>query len=621
MQVQRNGDLQVTETIAIRAEGNQVKRGILRDFPTVYHRADGSRVEVRFDIESVMRDGQIEGHSTERMANGVRVRIGRADRTVNPGVHQYVIRYRTTRQIGFFKDYDELYWNATGTGWTFPIDVAEARINLPERVEFKQSAIYTGPQDARGKDATVVEQQPGRIVFRTTRALPVANGLTVAAAWPKGIVAEPTGRQQIEAVLSDDPELIAAAVGGGSVLAFYLLAWFLVGRDPRRGTVIPLFAPPAGMSAASVRFVNEMGFDDRVFAAAIVGLGVSGRLKMTDDNGSKELHHLKKGKPADLAEQAAERALFAQRSTVKLSTSAYQTIGDARTALHQSLRQSFVPMLFRTHFFWAFAGLVAAAVATCAILVAYAGSYGSNMLGIFFGTVIPLAPIMFGVAAIRNGRHQGGRSGRWRMLGGVAAIAVALAVGIFILNGSVGTGPAILPALVPSLLAAIAALGFFVLQAPTKQGRNVLDQIDGFKQYLSVAEEARLEYLNPPQKTPELFEKFLPYAIALNVENTWAKRFTEVLAAAGVAAAVSSWFCSSTNDGGDGGFSTDNVTSFTDNLGDSLSTTIAAAATPPGSTGSDWSSWSSGGGGDSGGGSSGGGSSGGGGGGGGGSGW
>src|SRR5437868_12479903 len=104
--VQRNGDLLVTETIQIWAEGVQVKRGILRDFPTTYRRADGSRVEVGFDIQSVERDGQSEGFATERMANGVRVRIGRADRTVNPGVHQYVIRYRTTRQIGFFGDYD-----------------------------------------------------------------------------------------------------------------------------------------------------------------------------------------------------------------------------------------------------------------------------------------------------------------------------------------------------------------------------------------------------------------------------------------------------------------------------------------------------------------------------------
>ena len=120
------------------------------------------------------------------MANGVRIRIGSADRSINTGSHLYVIKYRTTRQIGFFEKYDELYWNATGTGWTFPIDMAEARIHLPENVPIMQSAIYTGPQGARGRDATIVEQKPGFIVFRTTKPLPVANGLTVAAGWLEG---------------------------------------------------------------------------------------------------------------------------------------------------------------------------------------------------------------------------------------------------------------------------------------------------------------------------------------------------------------------------------------------------------------------------------------------------
>ena len=83
-----------------------------------------------------------------------------------------MIRYRTTRQIGFFDDFDELYWNATGTGWTFPIDFAEARITLPDKVEFKQTALYTGPQGAQGKDATVVEQQsrPHRVPHHTAAA-------------------------------------------------------------------------------------------------------------------------------------------------------------------------------------------------------------------------------------------------------------------------------------------------------------------------------------------------------------------------------------------------------------------------------------------------------------------
>jgi hypothetical protein len=85
--VQRNGDLIVTESIQIRAEGQQIKRGILRDFPTTYRRADGSRVEVGFEIQFVTLDGVYENYVTEKMANGVRVRIGSASRTISTGSH------------------------------------------------------------------------------------------------------------------------------------------------------------------------------------------------------------------------------------------------------------------------------------------------------------------------------------------------------------------------------------------------------------------------------------------------------------------------------------------------------------------------------------------------------
>src|SRR5262249_40191997 len=74
--VERNGDLAVTETIAVQAEGNQIRRGILREFPTTYRRRDGARVVVDFDVLSVTRDGAAEPWTTEQLSNGVRVRIG-----------------------------------------------------------------------------------------------------------------------------------------------------------------------------------------------------------------------------------------------------------------------------------------------------------------------------------------------------------------------------------------------------------------------------------------------------------------------------------------------------------------------------------------------------------------
>jgi uncharacterized membrane protein len=154
-------------------------------------------------------------------------------------------------------------------------------------------------------------------------------------------------------------------------------------------------------------------------------------------------------------------------------------------------------------------------------------------------------------------------------------------------------------------MAPFAVLGFRWLKVRTKAGREIADRIEGFRQYLGIAEESRLEALNPPRKTPELFERFLPYAIALDVQNTWAKRFAGVLATAATGAAIASWYS------GDRDIISDPV-SFTDRL-DGFADTVASAATAPGSSGSDGSSSDSG--------SSGGGSSGGGGGGGGGSGW
>jgi uncharacterized membrane protein len=148
----------------------------------------------------------------------------------------------------------------------------------------------------------------------------------------------------------------------------------------------------------------------------------------------------------------------------------------------------------------------------------------------------------------------------------------------------------------PCFLAAVAVLGFSWLKAPSPSGQQVMDQIDGFKQYLGVAEEDRLNFLNPPEKTPELFEKFLPYAIALDVENAWAKRFAGMLAVAAAAGAtVGSWY------DGDRRYRDDPV-AFADHLGDDLSNTIAAAASSPASSGGSGGSSGSSGGGSSGGG-------------------
>jgi hypothetical protein len=196
IQVRKDSTVEVTETIDVNAEHVRIIHGIYRDFPTRYRGPHGTQFHVGFTLLGATLDGSPVRASVEPSGNGVRIKLGDADSEVAQGEHEYVIRYRATREIGRFGDFDELYWNVTGTKWVVPIDVAEVRIRLPEPARFGQRAVYTGPEGSTASNAEVVEERPGEISFRTTLPLGPYEGLTIAAAFPKGVVAEPSSRSR-----------------------------------------------------------------------------------------------------------------------------------------------------------------------------------------------------------------------------------------------------------------------------------------------------------------------------------------------------------------------------------------------------------------------------------------
>jgi uncharacterized membrane protein YgcG len=594
--VERNGDLLVTETIRVNAEGDQIKHGIFRDFPTNYTRPDGTRVRVGFDVLSVKLDGASEPFSTERVSNGERVRIGKADTMLGDGEHEYEIRYRTTRQIGFFAEYDELYWNATGNGWPFAIDLAEARIHLPEAVRFSQTAFYTGPQGATGKDARVMSEQPGTVVFRTTQVLPPNNGLTVAAAFPKGIVTPPADTQRSQSWLGDNGPFVVAGLGLLVTFAYYFYAWRRAGRDPSRGTIIPLFGPPNNMSAAAVRYVRRMDFDDRCFTAAIVDLGVHGHLKLTEGASIMTIERRSGGKLIAGAEIATEDKLFGgDRTALTLIQKNHEVISEARDTLSERLSNAYEGKLFHDHYGWSFVGALLCLAVIGLTILSMGVAWGWEDAGALCMAMVFLGPVALFIAYLA----YAGLPRTFKLVGGFGFAAIFI---IFIaFNASdaldaVQNTVEVIPVLMPLILFPLAASAFNWMKAHTVHGRKVVDQIEGFRQYLGVAEEARLEALNPPNKTPELFERFLPYAIALDVENHWAKRFAGVLAAAAAAGATSSWYSGSSD-------WSSNPTGLAHHLGSGLTSTISSAATAPGSSsGSGGGGFSGGGGGGGGGG-------------------
>ena len=146
-----DSSLLVTETITINANGQQIRHGIYRDFPTAYTDPYNNRYIVGFEMISATRDSAAEPFRVADHLNGKRIYLGDPNALLGRGRHTYIITYRTNQQLGFFKDHDELFWNVTGVGWDFPIDRASASVILPADIPQEQVKLsgFTGPQGSR----------------------------------------------------------------------------------------------------------------------------------------------------------------------------------------------------------------------------------------------------------------------------------------------------------------------------------------------------------------------------------------------------------------------------------------------------------------------------------------
>ena len=350
IKVHPDASMTVTEDITVQATGQEIKRGIIRDFPTTYRDRLGNTVTVGFKVEEVLRDGRPEPYHTQSVSNGVKIFIGQKDVFLQAGVYTYTIRYRVDRELGFFKDFDELYWNVTGNGWTFAIDRAEAYIELPAGAKILKSAAYTGYQGDRGHDFTV-HSGDNLIVFKTTRPLASREGLTVAVSWPKGVVHEPSSQERMGFFFQDNVATAIGLIWLAVLLGFYLWVWYRVGRDPAAGTIIPLYSPPAGFSPAGVRFVSRMGYDDKAFAAAVVDMAVKGAVQIKEDDGDYTLVPRDVTKSAlSTDEQLVTGQLFPGGKSVKLENTNHTIIKSAIDVLKKNLQEGTGKDLFRHQF-------------------------------------------------------------------------------------------------------------------------------------------------------------------------------------------------------------------------------------------------------------------------------
>lgn len=543
-----DGALTVTETIDVVTAGDAINHGIFRDLLKTYRTDDGTKILVDYDILSVHRDGAPEASRTDKGPDAIRLYVGRSDVVLPPGRHRFEITYRTDGHIRAWSDADGIAWNVTGNDWAFPIEHASARLRLPTGVTPITAEAFTGRRGSTENNASVAVSG-ATVTAETTVPLAKGEGLTLKVTWPKGAVAfspPQVAPGLIEGFSFQTPNMMIGWVLIAIALALYLGAWFAVGRDPRRGIVVPQYAAPEGISPAAAAFIDGKGSSssENTFSAVVLQLAIGGYLIVEETAGpggedDVEITLHRTAKPVTSALAPEESALIeeidAQDGRLAIQSENSMRVQAATKAVSRSLARSHGGKIYRFNAEVIIGALVGTLVAVAAFITI--GSFDAG-IGEYAGLALLAGAILFaGFSMLRVFVGQKSPLTLKLIGAGMTIIPLVLAAAFLFIGFKDTTpiqrGTQILPLDITVLaLVALAAIFFPLIGRWTARGRAAKDVVDGLRLYLSVAETDRINMPDPEPITERRYEELLPYAVALGVERLWTARFSAELQAA-----------------------------------------------------------------------------------------
>ncbi|MCX6762209.1 MAG: DUF2207 domain-containing protein [Candidatus Moranbacteria bacterium] len=466
-----NGEIKINTDSTINVQenisydfGENQKHGIFRFIPVKY-KARGGNFNLRVsDIKIADEKGAPQNFTISYPGNDIEIKIGDADKLVS-GQKNYVISYIIRRAVNYFPDHDELYWNFTGNEWQVPIESTDVKVILPDAA--KNNLQYKCFEGAFGTTNECEASENGNILeYKTKGVLDAGQGLTIVAGWPKGITPKPTMFQKILDIVRDNWTLFVPII----VFIFMYRIWRKYGRDPKgRGTIIAQYESPDGLAPAEIGTMVDGSADNKDASSTIIDLAVRGflKIKRTEEKGFLGIKNTEytfiKSK-----DEEPERDFEKEVMKGVFGSDKEKKLSDLKNKFYKTL-QTVKSQLYES--------------------VTQKGYYAKNPNTVF-GMWIAIAIVGGGILTGLFGAIQGG----WGVLSGIVSGIIMLVFG-------------------------------WLMPAVTKKGAELKENILGFKDFLSVTETDRLKFHNAPEKNPEMFEKFLPCAMVLGVENEWAKQF------------------------------------------------------------------------------------------------
>jgi len=319
------------------------------------------------------------------------------------------------------------------------------------------------------------------------------------------------------------------------VCGYYLFIWLQVGRDREAAPLVPLYAPPRDLSPAMIRYIWKESFDDRTFWAAVLSLVSKGIGTLQTVNG---VPRLTRGSAAnDGTNLPPEEELLLSRFNYRHGKQGIPlTLLDDLTAhtayqMANSLRERSVGKWFEENRNYVNGGAILSFACVCFCSRPQSIDDWEALLL----ALVAMAPAAFYLIFVLLRLADLFRAARHKLQGAILRRALlffmflvpclaGILLGAVVLIGTFG-----IPPLITTLaLVALNVSVYHFMRLPTPEGRKLLHEIAGFRHFLKSVEKSPMDLPDAPHKQPGIYEKYLPYAVALDVDQSWSDRFVAI---------------------------------------------------------------------------------------------
>lgn len=483
VQLQPDGSAIISETITYDF-GEAERHGIYRIIPTRYKSVSDTSLAYQLDysVLDVARSGVAnEPYSVSKNGNGdVEVKIGNPSVTIS-GEQTYTVTYGLSSLVLPEDGRDVLRLDVLPDAWDVPVSGFAGTLELP--FQAMSTECFTGSFQSTEQDCQIVSDTAGTtLTYATAAMLGNGEGMTVQVEFPSGSFTDYPEAVPLRELQLPGFVLFLVAAPIAFVLEVTLFSW-LRGRW-RKGmeTVVVQYESPSSLKPAEVGALIDNASGSREVAATIVHAARQGFLQIELVKEAKwyrgaeiSLHKKKEFDALPEPEATLLSSLFGGKKTLKLNKP--DTSGKRAKAVQKFLKAT-----------------------------------RQNLDdGGYYGDV-------FSHFKLPNMRSW------WTVQGGIL-LAIAAGGGYLWLNDQQWYAY-ILFGMVAGM-----SLGLLIpslRNRMSKSGYSRWAEVEGFRQFLSVSEKERLAFHDAPKRSPKQFSEFLPYAIALGVEDAWAKQFKDV---------------------------------------------------------------------------------------------